>query len=210
MKMNFSEVAKGWDTVERVARGERIAKEIALVCKNEGLHKMSHGLEFGCGTGLVGLYLAPMFEKLTMNDDASGMIEVLSEKIQQLEYNHINGVCEDIHTLLKKDAKYDFIFSSMVIHHIDRVDLLMEAFSMRQNAGDYMCFVDLDEDFDGHFHSGETSFGGHHGFKQEVIQGFAENAGYEVKKLYSFYEGTKKKEDRESKYSLFILLAQKR
>lgn len=207
--MDFSEVAKEWDTDVRLKRSQKIASEIETCLKTLKNKPIKRALEFGCGTGLVGLQLAPLFETLTMNDEAQGMIEVLNEKVSQLAYPQVIPVCQSVQTLLASHDAYDFIFSSMVIHHIEDVAELLGRFSQNQNVGDLICLVDLDKDFDGHFHSKEHTFKGHHGFSHEEMKAYATRAGYQVEKLYTFYTDKKQREDRESAYSLFILFAKK-
>ena len=74
------------------------------------LDERNEGPEYGCGTGLVGLALAPQLLTLTAVDTSSGMLEVLTRKIAS---DNISNV-----TLLRLDLlteplaeKFDLIFA---------------------------------------------------------------------------------------------------
>jgi len=52
--MDFSAAAAGWDTERRIKRAGIIADEIAASINIKDDH---NALEFGCGTGLIGIFV---------------------------------------------------------------------------------------------------------------------------------------------------------
>ena len=68
--MYFDQCAKSFDTDKRRARAKVIADAMRR-------HMGGHGgvaMDFGCGTGLVGLELADLFASVTFVDSSQGMI----------------------------------------------------------------------------------------------------------------------------------------
>lgn len=204
-KMDFDQAAKTWDTPERVERARQIAFKIE---KNLGLgfegRKLSVGLEFGCGTGLVGFYLKDHFDSLHLTDTSPGMIDVLKEKIDESGELHLQASVFDLLASEQKDQRYDLIFSSMVIHHIKETEQLLSQIKGHLKPGGQVCLVDLDQD-DGSFHSEELDYEGHHGFDQKMLGEMLMAAGFEDIASETFYKGTRIRKGRESAYSLFIM-----
>jgi len=74
----FDRAAAEWDeNPRRTALARSVAEAII---KAVGLHPAMQALEFGCGTGLVTLALAPHLGNLTAIDTSEEMLGVLRKK----------------------------------------------------------------------------------------------------------------------------------
>ena len=77
----FEQKANNWDLdPEKVRRAREVAEAIAAAVPIvPGLT----ALEYGCGTGLLGLALGPLFGHLTFADSSEGMLDVLRQRSHQ-------------------------------------------------------------------------------------------------------------------------------
>lgn len=205
--LNFSDVAQIWDTPERTARAEKVAMTMKEALNLTGDKRVKKGLEFGCGTGLVGFMLTDLIEELSFVDPSEGMIEVVNEKIEQLGATQVKGYCTDL--IAGNFEDQDLIFSSMAMHHIVDLKPVFERIRHGLKEGGRLCIVDLDSDLGGQFHSDEDGFEGHDGFDQVKLAQELEEYGLKTTLSRTFFKATKLKNEKEIPYSLFILVAEK-
>lgn len=196
--MSFDLKAKTWDTEERIVRAEEISKEII---KDLDLPKESKVMEFGCGTGLISFNYKDAFDDITLIDSSQGMIDIVKEKIDQLQTRNIRAFCMDFTKGERPIEKFDFIYNSMVLHHIPDTKSIVFDFYKRLNKKGILSIVDLDTE-DGSFHSSED-FQGHKGFSQEELTNLLIETGFEIIESRSFY----KIEKHGKEYTLFIIKA---
>ncbi len=205
--MSFDEYAKTWDTDKRINRAKIIANEIN---KSISIDKNCSAMEFGCGTGLVSFNLYDRFKRITLVDSSKGMIDILNSKINKYRVN--NMVTKHLDILADKnalDTKFDVIYNSMVLHHINNTSLIIGKFHKLLNNDGYLCIVDLNED-DGSFHKEYPDFDGHNGFNQEKLKGSLISVGFSDIESNTFYYDEKIIEGEKVKYSLFLMKARKR
>ena len=78
----FDKAADNWDTKPtRIKLAHAVAQGIASTIP---VHKKMTALEFGCGTGLVRLELAPKMQHLTAIDTSAKMLVNLEQKLEKL------------------------------------------------------------------------------------------------------------------------------
>ncbi len=196
--MSFDIKAKTWDTEDRILRAEEISKEII---KGLDLPKESKAMEFGCGTGLVSFNYKDLFDDITLIDSSQGMIDIVKEKIEKFQASNMKAFCMDFTKGERPLEKFDFIYNSMVLHHIPDTKAIIFDFYKRLNKKGILSIVDLDTE-DGSFHSSED-FLGHKGFSQEELTNLLIETGFEIIESKSFYEINK----NDKKYTLFIIKA---
>jgi len=207
--MNFDDLAKEWDSPEKVERGQLIALEIEKhLGEAINLNEVNfEAMEFGCGTGLVGLNLRHIFKNITFIDVSSQMLDILEQKVSQ---GHIDNVSvkkmdlTDIQTDIS-ELKYDVIFASMALHHIEDVDFVIGQFYKMLNSNGQLLIADLNEE-DGAFHAHHHDFHGHNGFSESTITAHLKSNGFEVTFFDTVYNG---KRGNDSPFSLFLVKAQK-
>ena len=158
----FDKAAKNWDgKSSRVLLAEKISSAILKL----PLTKEMDGMEYGCGTGLVGLAVAPSLLQLTTIDTSQGMLDVLQEKADNQDKCTIQTLCTD---LLRNNynTKHDIIFCAMTLHHIQDAEGLLKRFAGLLNPGGYIAIADLTIE-DGSFHGLEEEGIWHKGFDTE-------------------------------------------
>ncbi len=196
--MSFDLKAKTWDTEDRILRAEEISKEII---KDLDLPKESKVMEFGCGTGLISFNYKKLFDDITLIDSSQGMIDVVNEKIEKLQASNMKAFCMDFTKGERPLEKFDFIYNSMILHHIPDTKSIVFDFYKRLNKKGLLSIVDLDTE-DGSFHSNDN-FNGHKGFSQEELTNLLMETGFEIIESKSFYKINK----NDKKYTLFVIKA---
>ena len=156
---NFDLMAKDYDTEKRADRATVIADEI----RRRVDAKKGSAIEFGCGTGLVGLQLANDFAELTLLDSSVEMVRQATTKLEALSHPAVSALCYDLLEDVPERMAADYIFSSLVLHHIKDTTDIFRRFHRILNDGGRLLIVDLDEE-DGGFHAKYPDFEGHNGF----------------------------------------------
>ena len=194
----FDQAAGTWDLASmRVALAHGVAEAIKEAV---ALSRDLSVLDFGCGTGLVTLALAPLVGSITGADTSIGMLKALEEKTKgnglQVDLRHL-----DAEGAFDLGGPYHLIVSSMTLHHIADVPALFRQFKQHLLAGGRLALADLDEE-DGSFH--ENSSGVEHaGFSRADIRTWLADAGLvdiEVRTATVTRKGDKD-------YSVFLALA---
>lgn len=202
--MNFDKRALTWDDEYRVGRAKIIAQEIKNTVP---INSEYTALEFGCGTGLISFNLYEELKNVTLVDTSKGMIQVVNSKIKEYNANNMKAYEKDINKEFFKE-KYDAIYTSMVLHHINNLQETLETLGAMLNEGGYLCIVDLTKD-DGSFHKNEKDFSGHNGFEEGELKVLLNKAGLEDITYKVFFNGKKEIEGEEVDYSLFIMVGKK-
>lgn len=205
-KSSFDTKAADWDKKKRrIALAEEVSGAIkSLLGDNTELDAM----EYGCGTGLVGLMLAPQLQSLLAVDTSDRMLEVLQQKLDEQK---ITNVSTKNFNLLTGDLaqKFDLIFCAMTLHHVDNSKLLLEKFCQQLNPGGLLAVADLDEE-DGSFHQGDAPGHHHNGFKRDDLQNIVEQNGLGNIEFSSIHTIMRKNtEGVEKPFSVFLLTGKK-
>lgn len=203
--MNFDEYAKNWDTDKRINRAKAVAKEIV---NSIDIDKSYSAMEFGCGTGLVSFNLYDRFKKIMLIDSSKGMIDILNSKIDKYKIDNMVTKNLDICNGDSLDEKFDVIYSSMVLHHIDDTKAMIEKFHQMLKDKGCLCIIDLNEE-DGSFHKNSPGFHGHNGFNQEELKKILVSAGFSQVECNTFFYDEKIIGEEKVNYSLFLMKAEK-
>lgn len=174
VKQQFDQHAANWDEKpERVELATQICE--ALLNRVE-LNTTTEVLDFGCGTGLVSLPLAGRVKVLCGLDSSSGMLNVFSEKARRDGLANVQTleVGPDFNEEIQ--GRYDLVVSSMVFHHIEDTDALLQKIYNVLKPGGWLYVADLDPD-DGLFHSSPDGIF-HNGFNRETLRRRWEKAGF--------------------------------
>jgi len=175
---HFDQAAATWDLADRrVALAHAVAEAIST---RVPLSRELTVLDFGCGTGLVTLELAPKVGSITGADTSPGMVKTLAEKAE------VQGTPIRILPLGDTEAgnlggPYDLIVSSMTLHHVADVATLFHQFTQHLRPGGQVALADLDEE-DGSFHDATVSIH-HQGFSRDQIQIWLKEAGFQEIKV---------------------------
>lgn len=198
---HFDNAARNWDKDSKHL--ERANATFDVIRKNVPISAETNCLDFGCGTGLLGIHFCECAGKVDFFDDSEGMRAVLKDKLSESDYSDARVVEPEVFTESEKNH-YDLIMALMVMHHIVDVDRQIEAFSRLLTPGGYLCVADLEKE-NGSFHSHIDGFTGHHGFDPAELADLCLAHGLETAHLETYF--TVKKADKE--YPLFILILRK-
>jgi ubiquinone/menaquinone biosynthesis C-methylase UbiE len=204
MSSNFDNIASNWDTPYRIERSQVISKKIIANIPDEAF---SNILEFGCGTGLITFNIIDKIQKGLLIDTSENMISVVKQKISTSGYNNIIGQCIEISNI-DINSGFSFVYSSMVLHHIDNIDLLAKTFYNILSKHGYLCIVDLCKD-NGLFHKNEIGFKGHNGFDIKEMENIFSNNGFAIINSEIIYSGNKSIDNQDHRYELFIIRMRK-
>jgi len=155
----FDKDAATWD---ELPRRTKLAK---AVVKNVKEHiKNKRVLEFGCGTGLVGINLAPYAKSVKGIDTSEKMVEKFNEKAKKLKLN----AHAEVKDIFEVNEKFDTVVSSMTIHHIKDIKKLSKKLKEITNE---VFIADLVKE-DGSFHTRGNDDVMHFGFSIEELKEF--------------------------------------
>ncbi|MBI5591022.1 MAG: methyltransferase domain-containing protein [Deltaproteobacteria bacterium] len=201
----FDSAAEDWDKESRrVELSNAISSRIALLPLNDGMKAM----EYGCGTGLVGLNLARHLASLVAADSSPGMLEIIKTKIVE---QGIKNVFPQRLDLQHDDCEHDFdlIFSAMTLHHLTDVNGILAKFFQCLKPGGILALADLDEE-DGSFHQDNPEGVMHHGFNRKKLAGDLEKIGFTSIQESTVHTILKKNnQGGERPYPVFLMIAMK-
>lgn len=171
---NFNAVAAQWDEEPRRVK---LAGEIATAMINAiPLSREWEALDFGCGTGLVTLQLAPRLRTITGIDSSSGMLERLNSKILASGVANVSSELCDLSKGKLPAGKYHLITSAMTLHHVDDIAPLLRSLKELLHPGGWIALADLEAE-DGSFHEDATGVF-HNGFSAEELTDLLGKAGF--------------------------------
>lgn len=197
----FDKKAADWD---KKTRRVQLAKDVSDALAKLPLNSNMHGMEFGCGTGLVGLAVAPKLGKLTAIDSSTGMITTLKEKIEETGVKNVVPICLDLNENPLVE-KFDFIFTSMTLHHIKEVDRTLATLYHHLKEDGILAIADLDEE-DGSFHHNLKGEFTHSGFNREILTEKLTNLGFSDFSFSTVHTIVRKDQNGvEQPYNVFLL-----
>jgi 2-polyprenyl-3-methyl-5-hydroxy-6-metoxy-1,4-benzoquinol methylase len=172
----FDEAAANWDVLpQRVELAKAVGKMI--LCQVQPAHS-ADVLDYGCGTGLLGLFLLPHVRSVTGADNSPGMLQVLDDKIrlgglQRMQTKKLDLGCDPM-----PESRYHLIAANMVMHHVDQIETLLKAFWQMLTPGGALAIADLDTE-PGLFHGPDVAASVyHHGFDRQVFMEQFRQAGF--------------------------------
>jgi ubiquinone/menaquinone biosynthesis C-methylase UbiE len=140
--------------------------------------KAMNVLDYGCGTGLVSLFLLPHVRSVTGADSSAGMLDVLRTKIRDGGIDNMTAIQLDLERQPVPKDRFHMIVSSMVLHHVADLEQVLSAFHEMLLPNGVLCIADLDAE-PGIFHSAEAAVSvHHHGFDRPSLQNQLRTAGF--------------------------------
>lgn len=194
----FDSMASFYDTSERIMISRIIADNIRK-CIIDGKGKTA--IDYGCGTGIVGMYLLGDFDKMIFIDASYKMIEEVKQKIDKLNIKNADAIFYDLTTDYPENLHSDYIIISQTLLHIKEIDLVLSRLYEVLNKDGHILIVDFNKDNE--IISDEV----HNGFDQKQLINTIEKLGFRNAKAKTFYHGEKMFMNRDA--SLFILDAVK-
>lgn len=175
----FEEMAKRYDTEERIELANVIVREVRLELQNS---KSKTLLDYGSGTGLVSLELSELVDSVLLVDSSKQMLEVADAKISRKGITNSKILYSDF-TLGTPKLKTDIVLLSLVLLHIpDTKKILQELFNIL-NEGGKLIIVDFDKN-DNIDHPKV-----HNGFSHEELKLRLSEVGFKSTEIKTFYHG---------------------
>lgn len=200
MASSFDERAQTWD--EEPRRVQLAADIFAALERRISLQRDWTALDYGCGTGLLTLALAPRVRRVVAVDSSQGMLAVLAEKIRAAGIADVEPLLADFSKDPLPPGPFDLVASAMTLHHVADVDGLFRKFHALLAPGGCLALADLDAE-DGTFHA--TREGIHHfGFDREAFAAQLAAAGFVAVRFDAAARIAKARD-----YSVFLATARK-
>lgn len=183
-------------------RSRAIVKEMIRLIP---LNKQMTALEFGAGTGIASFLLKDYLKEITLMDNSSEMVKVISEKIKASNATNLRALNFDLENTDYSVGKFDLIFTQMVLHHVTDIENVLIRFSKLINPGGYLAIADLYPE-DGSFHG--EGFTGHKGFHVEILSNQVRKLGFKDVSHQQCFIINKRISDTITKpFAVFLMIA---
>lgn len=194
----FEKMASRYDTEERINIARKSADAIRSYLEDS---KDKQAMDFGCGTGLVGINLLEEFESIFFVDSSQNMIHQMDQKIKDFEIKNASTLCFDFEKETSIDVRADYIFMSQVLLHIkDTAHILSRLYEILNEDG-HLIIVDFDKN------DKIVSSLVHNGFDQERLAIRMREIGFTETQFKTFYNGTNIFMNQDA--SMFVIDAKK-
>lgn len=194
----FEMIATTYDTSERI----EIAKlSAAAIREYVGDATSKNAIDFGCGTGLVGMNLLNDFQSMLFLDTSQNMITQIKQKISDFGIQNADTLCFDFEQEGLADLRADYIFMAQVLLHIQDVEFVLSRLFDVLNEGGHLLIVDFTKN------EKVVSDIVHNGFDQAELTDRMTRIGYRKIQSKTFHHGSKLFMGQDA--SMFILDAQK-
>ncbi len=170
----FDQRAATWDeNPMHWDRSKAIAEEII---KFIPLKPSMNALEFGAGTGILSFMLKDYLREITLMDNSIEMLKMTNAKIEKSKASNLKTIHFELEKNEYSENRFDFIFTQMVLHHVDYIEGIIARFNRLLNPKGYIAIADLYPE-DGTFH--DAGFDGHKGFEVEHLSKLLAENGFE-------------------------------
>ena len=169
----FEQLAKKYDTEERMELANVIVKEVKAEIQNS---KSKSLLDYGSGTGLIGLELSDLV------DSSEQMLKVAQAKITHRGITNANVLYSDF-TKEIPELKADIILMSLVLLHIPDTKKILQALFHILNDGGKLVIIDFDKN-DKISHPKV-----HNGFSHAELKEILAEVGFKSSDVKTFYHG---------------------
>ena len=194
----FNQMSVKYDT----PKNKHMAKRAADAIRNllDESHKKS-AIDFGCGTGLVGLDLLEDFKSMLFIDASIKMIEQVEKKLADKNTKKASVLCLDIEKDAQLPNKVDTIILSLVLHHIQDNHRLLTKFYETLNEDGQLLIIEMEKQ--------EKDSSDHgHGMDRSALATTLAGIGYQNIQSDIFYDAKKESDGQEA--SRFVLSARKK
>ncbi|GAA0136178.1 class I SAM-dependent methyltransferase [Paenibacillus sp. YSY-4.3] len=194
----FEMIANVYDTPERIQTAKVSSDAIREYVVDA---KSKNAIDFGCGTGLVGMDLLNEFNSMLFLDTSQNMILQVKQKISDCNIRNADTLCFDFEQEGLSDLHADYIFMAQVLLHIPDVEFVLSKLFDVLNEGGHLLIVDFNKN------ENIVSDIVHNGFHQDELSGMMTKIGYKSIQSKTFYHGSKIFMGQDA--SMFVLDAQK-
>jgi len=204
---HFNQAAADWD--QRPFSVQMAEAATTAIRRELVLRSDMDALDFGCGTGLVSLSLAPALRSVLGVDTAEEMLKTLANKAQEQGFSQVSTLRLDVTRETLPLNRFDLVVSSMTFHHVADTAALLQQLSASLRPGGWIAVMDLDSE-DGSFHAPTIPGVMHLGFARPALQALFKQAGFSAVRVSTAHQVQRKNTAGELKeYTTFLMVAQK-
>lgn len=175
----FEQMANRYDTAERKELARIVADEVKPEVQNSRSKSL---IDYGSGTGLVGLALADLVESILLVDSSQQMLEVAQAKISRGEITNAKVLYTDF-TQESPEVQADIVLVSLVLLHVpDTKKILQELYNVLTEDGK-LIIIDFDKN------EKVTHPKVHNGFVHEELNELLSEVGFKDIEIRNFYSG---------------------
>lgn len=178
----FEMIADIYDTSERIQIAKLSSDAIREYLADA---KDKSAIDFGCGTGLVGMNLLKNFKSMLFLDTSQKMVNQIKQKISVSDIRNASTLCFDLEKESLSELHADYIFMVQVLLHISEVDMILSRLYEVLNENGHLLIVDFDKN------EKIASDMVHNGFEQTELAGTMNKIGYRDVQSKTFYTGSK-------------------
>lgn len=164
-------------------------------------------VDYGCGTGLVSLALAPHVGRIVAIDSSPAMLAVLQRKAEERGLTNVECVRADLEQDEPPAVEADVVLSTMVLHHVTDIPRVLGRLAAMLRSGGVMALADLDTE-DGSFHADPAGVV-HFGFDRRWLCGQLEQIGLSAPSAETANTLERERPDGRRSYSIFLVCATK-
>lgn len=194
----FEMIANVYDTPERVEIAKISSEAIREYLVDS---KNKNAIDFGCGTGLVGMNLMNDFKSILFLDTSQKMINQVNQKLSYYNIENADTLCFDFEKDSLMDLHTDYIFMAQVLLHIKEFKSVLLKLYDVLNPGGHLIIIDFNKNDE------IDSDMVHSGFEQEMLTDVMLDIGFKNIQSKTFYYGDKIFMNHNA--SLFILDSEK-
>ncbi|MBP8920471.1 MAG: class I SAM-dependent methyltransferase [Micropruina sp.] len=170
---DFDALAATWDDDPR--RADRARRAADAIDEAVGLTHTMRVLEYGAGTGQLGMAMADRVGELLMIDSSPAMVEAARRRIEACDQPNLRADVGDLTEQPWQGEPFDLVVSLMALHHVPDIELLLRRLCEATVEGGWIAVLDLEPEA-GTFH--QPGFEGHHGFGRGTLRRAFAAAGY--------------------------------
>jgi tRNA (cmo5U34)-methyltransferase len=205
-RRNFDSAAVTWD--EEPRRVKLAEETAAAIITAVPLSQSVSAMDYGCGTGLLTLFIQPHVGSVVGADISPGMLEMLETKVRGRGLTNVATLLLDAEAGGTIDDRFDLLTCHMTLHHVEDVPALFRQFFEMLLPGGTLCLSDLDAE-DGSFHSDPTGVFSR-GFDRDDLRHLLSDGGFRDIRDTTAAVIRKKSDEGEREYPVFLLTARKR
>ncbi len=194
----FDAIAAAYDTPERVLVARIIAEAFREAM---GTQPVGTAVDFGCGTGLVGLELMDRVQRMVFVDTSQNMLARVAEKMAGSGMAHGETRWVDFEEETLTALQADCILVAQVLLHIRDIRPVLTRLLGVLNPGGQLLIADFD------LNAAVVSDKVHSGFDQQALGALLADIGYADIGSRTFYSAPKLFMGQEA--SLFVMSARK-
>ena len=201
----FEQGAATWDdNPGRIRNAEAIA---AAILRRAPVSTAHTAVDYGCGTGLVTLAIAPNAGHIVAIDSSPAMLSALRSKAADHGLTNVETVEADLEHDEPPTVEADLVVSTMVLHHVTDVSAVLRRLTAMLRTGGVLAVADLDAE-DGSFHTDHSGVV-HFGFDRSWMQSALGNLGLVVTTAETANTIEREGPDGVRRYPVFLICARR-